>query len=246
MRIAICDDDVILCHQLEGIILGFGKNEDVPVQTSVFFDGKGLWKYMKQGNHFDLIFLDIEMEQMNGIAVGRAIRDTLGDEECKIVFISSRRDYAIELFAIRPMDFLVKPVTQEKLKAIWELYSRLYQKEQNVFYYQVKGNKNYIAFSRILYFRADNRKIEIHTIDRDVVTFYGKMSEVKRQTDAGRFIQISRSELVNYNAVEEYREHMLILRGGERLLIVASRRKTAGLQISDYMGEMMKNVGSDY
>ena len=106
MRIAICDDDVILCHQLEGIILGFGKNEDVPVQTSVFFDGKGLWKYMKQGNHFDLIFLDIEMEQMNGIAVGRAIRDTLGDEECKIVFISSRRDYAMELFAIRPMDFM--------------------------------------------------------------------------------------------------------------------------------------------
>ncbi len=75
MRIAICDDDVILCHQLEGILLGFGKNEDVPVQTSVFFDGKGLWKYMKQGNLFDLIFLDIEMEQMNGIAVGRAIRD---------------------------------------------------------------------------------------------------------------------------------------------------------------------------
>ena len=239
MRIAICDDDVILCHQLEGIILGFGKNEDVPVQTSVFFDGKGLWKYMKQGNHFDLIFLDIEMEQMNGIAVGRAIRDTLGDEECKIVFISSRRDYAMELFAIRPMDFLVKPVTQEKLKAIWELYSRLYQKEQNVFYYQAKGNKNYIAFSRILYFRADNRKIEIHTTGGNVITFYGKISEVKRQTDVGRFIQISRSELVNYNAVEEYREHMLTLRGGERLPVVASRRKAAGLQMSDYMGEMM-------
>ena len=239
MRIAICDDDVILCHQLEGIILGFGKNEDVPVQTPVFFDGKGLWKYMKQGNHFDLIFLDIEMEQMNGIAVGRAIRDTLGDEECKIVFISSRRDYAMELFAIRPMDFLVKPVTEEKLKAVWELYSRLYQKEQNVFYYQAKGNKNYIAFSRILYFRADNRKIEIHTTGGNVITFYGKISEVKRQTDVGRFIQISRSELVNYNAVEEYREHMLTLRGGERLPVVASRRKAAGLQMSDYMGEMM-------
>ena len=179
------------------------------------------------------------MEQMNGIAVGRAIRDTLGDEECKIVFISSRRDYAMELFAIRPMDFLVKPVTEEKLKAVWELYSRLYQKEQNVFYYQAKGNKNYIAFSRILYFRADNRKIEIHTIGGNVITFYGKISEVKRQTDVGRFIQISRSELVNYNAVEEYREHMLTLRGGERLPVVASRRKAAGLQMSDYMGEMM-------
>ncbi len=239
MKIAICDDDVILCHQLEDCILCFGKNEDVPVQTSVFFDGKSLWEYMKQGNHFDLIFLDIEMEQMNGIATGRAIRDTLGDEECKIVFISSRRDYAMELFAIRPMDFLVKPVTEEKLKAIWELYNRLYQKEQNVFYYEAKGSRNYIAFSRILYFRAYNRKIEIHTISGDVITFYGKISEVKKQTDAGRFIQISRSELVNYNAVEEYREDMLILRGGERLPVVASRRKAAGEKILDYMGKMM-------
>ena len=182
----------------------------------------------------------IRDRQMNGIAVGRAIRDTLGDEECKIVFISSRRDYAIELFAIRPMDFLVKPVTEEKLKAVWKLYSRLYpKKEQNVFYYQAKGNKNYIAFSRILYFRADNRKIEIHTIGGNVITFYGKISEVKRQTDVGRFIQISRSELVNYNAVEEYRGNMLTLRGGEVLPIVASRRKEAGEKILDYMGEMM-------
>ena len=108
-----------------------------------------------------------------------------------------------------------------------------------MFYYEAKGSKNYIAFNRVRYFKADNRKIEIHTISGDVITFYGKISEVKKQTDAGRFIQISRSELVNYNAVEEYREHMLILRGGERLPVVASRRKAAGLQISDYMGEMM-------
>lgn len=67
MDIAICDDDVILCHQLEDIILGFEKKEDTPVQTSVFFDGKSLWEYMKQGNRFHLIFLDIEITQMDGI-----------------------------------------------------------------------------------------------------------------------------------------------------------------------------------
>ena len=71
----------------------------------------------------------------------------------------------------------------------------------------------------------------------DVITYYGRMSEVKRQTDGGRFIQISRSELVNYNAIEEYWEDMLILRGGERIPIVASRRKVVGQQIFDYMGE---------
>lgn len=238
MKIAICDDDEILCHQLEEMILQLGKNEDVLVQTSVFFDGKSLWEYMKQGNRFDLIFLDIEMEQMNGIAVGQALRDSLGDEECRVVYISGMESYAMELFAVRPMDFVVKPVTQDKIKKIWDLYGKLSQRDQRMFHYPVNGSMNYIAFRRIRYFRIYNRKVEIHTTDGETLIFYGKISDVREQTDAGRFIQTSRSELVNYNAIEEYRGDSVVLQGGEILPIVASRRKAAGQQISKYMGEM--------
>ena len=239
MKIAICDDDEMLCHQLEEMILQLGKNEDVQVQISVFFDGKSLWEYMKQGNRFDLMFLDIEMEQMDGIAVGQALRDSLGDEECRVVYISGMESYAMELFAVRPMDFVVKPVTQDKIKKIWDLYGKLYQRDQRMFHYPVNGSVNYIAFHRIRYFQLYNRKVEIHTTNGETLIFYGKISDVREQTDAGRFIQISRSELVNYNAIEEYRGDSVVLQGGEILPIVASRRKAAGQQISKYMGEMM-------
>lgn len=239
MKIAICDDDEMLCHQLEERILQLGKNEDILVQISVFFDGKSLWEYMKQGNRFDLMFLDIEMKQMNGIAVGQALRDSLGDEECRVVYISGMESYAMELFAVRPMDFVVKPVTQDKIKKIWDLYGKLYQRDQRMFHYPVNGSVNYIAFHRIRYFQLYNRKVEIHTTNGETLIFYGKISDVREQTDAGRFIQISRSELVNYNAIEEYRGDSVVLQGGEILPIVASRRKAAGQQISKYMGEMM-------
>ena len=239
MKIAICDDDEMLCHQLEEMILQLGKNEDVLGQISVFFDGKSLWEYMKQGNRFDLMFLDIEMKQMNGIAVGQALRDSLGDEECRVVYISGMESYAMELFAVRPMDFVVKPVTQDKIKKIWDLYGKLYQRDQRMFHYPVNGSVNYIAFHRIRYFQLYNRKVEIHTTNGETLIFYGKISDVREQTDAGRFIQISRSELVNYNAIEEYRGDSVVLQGGEILPIVASRRKAAGQQISKYMGEMM-------
>ena len=239
MKIAICDDDEMLCHLLEEMILQLGKNEDVQVQISVFFDGKSLWEYMKQGNRFDLMFLDIEMEQMDGIAVGQALRDSLGDEECRVVYISGMESYAMELFAVRPMDFVVKPVTQDKIKKIWDLYGKLYQRDQRMFHYPVNGSVNYIAFHRIRYFQLYNRKVEIHTTNGETLIFYGKISDVREQTDAGRFIQISRSELVNYNAIEEYRGDSVVLQGGEILPIVASRRKAAGQQISKYMGEMM-------
>ena len=108
MKIAICDDDQILCHHLEEMLLELGRKEQTVLQTELFFDGDTLWNYLKQGYRFDLLFLDIEMDRMDGIAVGRAIRNILGDEDCRIVYISSQESYAMDLFAVRPMDFLIK------------------------------------------------------------------------------------------------------------------------------------------
>lgn len=237
MKIAICDDDQILCHHLEEMLLELGRKEQTVLQTELFFDGDTLWNYLKQGYRFDLLFLDIEMDRMDGIAVGRAIRNILGDEDCRIVYISSQESYAMDLFAVRPMDSLIKPVTEARLKEIWELYCRLSEKGQGMFRYQIQGNQNRIAWNRIMYFRVDNRKILLHTTDGRVIEFYGKMSEIKKETATGRFVQISRSELVNYQSIEEYRGNEIVLPTGDVLSIVASRRKEVGVQIAEYMRE---------
>ena len=237
MKIAICDDDQILCHHLEEMLLELGRKEQTILQTELFFDGDTLWNYLKQGYRFDLLFLDIEMDRMDGIAVGRAIRNILGDEDCRIVYISSQESYAMDLFAVRPMDFLIKPVTEARLKEIWELYCRLSEKGQGMFRYQIQGNQNRIAWNRIMYFRVDNRKILLHTTDGRVIDFYGKMSEIKQEPATGRFVQISRSELVNYQSIEEYRGNEIVLPTGDVLSIVASRRKEVGVQIAEYMRE---------
>lgn len=239
MNIAICDDDKVLCSSLETQLWKLGKKHNVSMNISVFFDGQTFWNAIQQNNDFDLIFLDILMDNMNGITVGQAIRNVLGDEECKIVYISVYDEYAMDLFAIRPMDFLIKPINEEKLEAIWELYNKLHHNESKYFCYLENGNQKYIVYQRILYFRADNRKVEIHTTDGDVIKFYDKISEVRKQTESSKFVQISRSELVNYQAIDEYKVDEILLRNGERLPIVSSRRKEVGKSLLTYMGEMM-------
>ena len=57
MKIAICDDDQILCHHLEEMLLELGRKEQTILQTELFFDGDTLWNYLKQGYRFDLLFL---------------------------------------------------------------------------------------------------------------------------------------------------------------------------------------------
>lgn len=52
MKIAICDDDQILCHHLEEMLLELGRKEQTILQTELFFDGDTLWNYLKQGYPF--------------------------------------------------------------------------------------------------------------------------------------------------------------------------------------------------
>lgn len=236
---AICDDDSFFCYELEKKIMQLGEREKIKIHTDLFFDGESLWNCLREGTHYDLIFLDIEMEKMDGISVGRAVREQLQDEESAIVYISLMESYAIELFSVRPLDFLIKPITVKKLDRVWKLYCRLSDINQAKFHYKIHGNTNYIALNHILYFRVENRKITIHTEKGREIIFYGKMSEVENALVSYRFLRINRSELVNYHAIQQYQRSEVLLQSGEILPIVSSRRRDIERQMAKYMREEM-------
>ena len=56
----------------------------------------------------------------NGIEIGAFIRDEMGDTDTHIVYISSKQGYAMELFKMQPLEFLVKPISAVQLKEVLE------------------------------------------------------------------------------------------------------------------------------
>lgn len=88
-----------------------------------------MFEHMEKGLYFDIIFLDIEFKSLNGLQVGRKIRNQLHNELVQIVYISAIANYAMDLFQIRPMNFLIKPLKREEiletLKKLMELTNRL-------------------------------------------------------------------------------------------------------------------------
>lgn len=67
--------------------------------------GREYRERFEKGNRVDLLFLDIELVQNNGIAVGNFIRNELEDMQTRIVYISSKESYAMQLFKVQPLDF---------------------------------------------------------------------------------------------------------------------------------------------
>ena len=67
--------------------------------------GREYRERFEKGIELDLLFLDIELVQNNGIAVGNFIRNELEDMQTHIVYISSKESYAMQLFKVQPLDF---------------------------------------------------------------------------------------------------------------------------------------------
>jgi DNA-binding LytR/AlgR family response regulator len=89
-RVAICDDEQVICSQIENTILNFAEENNEKIDTQVFYSGEELIKFLEVGQSFDLIFLDIELKMINGIEVGRKIREEMDNQILQIIYISAR------------------------------------------------------------------------------------------------------------------------------------------------------------
>lgn len=104
ISIAICDDDKKICSQIEDIIVAYSKKRQLKIDLSVFYGSKSLLKFLNNGNSFDLIYLDIELKNIDGVEIGRHIRKTLKCFHTEIVYISGDC-YSSHLFNIPPLNF---------------------------------------------------------------------------------------------------------------------------------------------
>ena len=105
LKIAIVDDEKLVCSEIMGMLKKYEIEKSFSFSVYSYLSGENLIYEIDDGNSFDLIFLDIELESINGVQVGEYIRNRYNDQKCQIVYVSSKTKYALELFKIRPFDF---------------------------------------------------------------------------------------------------------------------------------------------
>ena len=127
IKVAICDDDIQFIYKLEQSIFRFAEMKRIKVDVDGYTSGAEFIQKLQQSERYDLLFLDIELGDSSGIIVGNWIRSQIQYESMQIVFVSAKEMYAMQLFDLRPMNFLVKPIQQERVDYILDEYERLYQ-----------------------------------------------------------------------------------------------------------------------
>ncbi len=223
IRVAICDDDRVLCAQLEDLVLRAGRNNNLDFDISVFYTGESLC-YCLQTDKFDLLFLDIELATMTGIEIGRNIRDDYEDNETQIVFMSGMTSYAMSLFKIRPLDYLIKPLDYQTVENAILTAIKLMRLQHAYFEFSEQRSTVRIPVSSILYFESMGKKIRLVT-KKGEHAFYGKKDDILKQISPDILLEIHNSYLVNHNMVEKYNYTEVVMINKDVLPISQTYRK---------------------
>lgn len=223
IRIALCDDEPEVCAGVEALLQKILTEAGHEYLIDIFSTGGEICRKITKGA-YDLLFLDIEMPDKNGVEVGSFIRETLQDEIIQIAYISAKEGYAMELFDYRPLNFLIKPIDEEKLKKVIRKYLVIFDQENDSFRYK-KGYDYYsLPLSDVLYLEGRGRKVTVVTGD-GTDEFYDSMERIYSSIKKHRFLFIHKSIIVNYKYIKRINYESVLMADGRELPISQSRRK---------------------
>ena len=222
IKIAICDDDINIQFTIESFVQSILEEYGIEKEIECFDSGDKLCNIYEKGK-FDLIFLDIEYKGKNGVEVGKYIRETMGDESVQIAYISGNTGYAMELFEYRPINFLVKPVSENEIRKIIDKYLLINNQKSEFFQYKIGSDIFHIPLSEIIYLSSNARKITLHGINKDD-TFYDSLEHIYIPLKDKNFLYVHKSFIVNYQCIKKMSYEQVIMCDGTTIPISQSRR----------------------
>jgi two-component system LytT family response regulator len=165
-------------------------------------------KYLQESKDVDVIFLDINMPNLDGMELARIIHRFKVKPE--IVFVTAYKEHALDAFQVEAYDYLLKPYSRERIIG---LLAKLEEKgvTDEVISSSSHVNKLSLAngdkilvlnFTEILFIKANERKINVYYGDNEMFTANVKISEVMLKL-GDTFFRTHRSYIVNTEKIKE-------------------------------------------
>ena len=216
MRIAICDDERSDAAKIEFTISDLTQDTTVDYYAS----GKELLSKINKVEPYDCIFMDIYIDQENGMDVAREIKEMYPDVE--IIFSTSSRDFAVDAFRVQATDYLVKPYSElDIVKAIARVKLNSDAKKPVI----LRSSGEVVAFIPDQIIRIESEKHYTKIVQKE-----GKVSRVHMSYSdvidkfGNDFLEVKRGVAVNMNEIKQIQGLELVLTDGTVYEIARGRK----------------------
>lgn len=239
-KIAICDDENLFTEELKELIFGYMMEKDFIFEIDTYNSGEALVKLGVGVVRYTIVFLDINMEKIDGIKTAEMIRKV--SREVFIVFVTAYVDYSLEGYRLDVVRYLLKgnanfqSNVNECMDAIIDKmnYSVIKRK------FDFKEGRKEIVLDRLLYIESNLHRLEFHVMEDDetVYTMYEILNVMDDMLSENGFIRIHQSYLVNVKCIENVVRYKVILTNGVELSIPKVRYTEVKKKFIAYLGEV--------
>ena len=223
MNIAVVDDEKVIMEQLSGLV----RKQMPDCYLESYATGEGLLEAVKR---FDIVFLDIQMDGMDGIETARSLRKK--QDDIVLIFVTGNREYVFDALDLYAFHYLLKPVDEDKFREVLERAAGEVAKKKEKRGLFIKKRNLMLDQADILYIESRAKKVEIHTDgSKDIIEIYATMEELEGQLGED-FYRCHRAYIVNMTHITEYDNDSITITNGDKIYLT---KKKYGDFVKAYM-----------
>jgi DNA-binding LytR/AlgR family response regulator len=241
-HIAICDDESYFRQTLQEFVSNYLRSNGILCQIDMFCSGEEFLSLGIAMMKYTVVFLDINMDETDGITVAKKIRNF--SKEVFIVFVTAYFDYTLEGYKVDAIRYLIKDsnrnnfqnIVNECMDSIIEKMNYVVVKKKFGFKEGIKE----ISLEQILYIESNLHRLFFHVIEEElkVYTLYETLDEVEKKLEGNTFIRIHQSYLANLKYIKNILRYKAIMYDGTELIIPKIRYMQVKETFIAYQGEV--------
>lgn len=214
MRIAICDDERTYIKKIENDINSLKTHEN-EFEFSEFESGEAFISGFSK-DKYDLIILDIEMNDLNGLQTAEFLRQI--DKNVILIFMTSYDKFVYQGYEVNAFRYILK--NQPEPIYLKQLSDTIQEYYRNKKYIKVVDNdiEKELLTVDILYIEVYSHQIVIHTFNKE---YYqkGKLSDYEKMLEECLFVRSDKSVLINITNIDYIKKNQVFMKNGKILYV---------------------------
>lgn len=230
IRIACCDDEKQQLELYKTMFTNIEMRQDIKLNVEYFLSVNFmLERFQSEKNPFDLVYLDMDMDEKSGLDLAKEIRQNY-HSDCLILFLTNYPKYMQNSFDVRAFQYMIKPVQFDEFERKFNAARKYLEKDDKNRVVLKIDEDNVVFFTNEIYYiekEKSSKQFLVYLEDKCVVA-KGVLSAIENQLLEQHFMRTHRSYLVNMKHIRRIQKNDLVLSNGN--LVPISRRKEKELK----------------